>query len=72
MPETPDFQRIAARVITDLEAITGDPPAPMTALAETRRELADIATLEAVLPSLTTVKLGALKTIDTAIRTLDR
>ena len=82
MRQTPDFDEIALRILMTVDHVVSNPDsAPesvTTAIAEDLRQVwnargaADIATLDAVLPNLTTVKLGAMKTIDAAIRTLDR
>ena len=82
MPETPDFDAIALRILMTVDHVVSNPDSALesvtTAIAEdlrlvwNARGVADIATLGTVLPNLTTVKLGALKIIDAAIRTLDR
>ena len=80
MPETPDFDAIRAADSHDrrLCRLESQQCAGVRHDAEDLRQVwnargaADIATLEAVLPNLTTVKLGAMKTIDAALRALDR
>jgi hypothetical protein len=72
MPESPDFEQLARQFFIDYR---GD---PIVALAEQLRQVwnargaADIATLETVVPTLTTVRPGAMKTLDAALRALDR
>jgi hypothetical protein len=77
MPESPDFEQMARPLFEKLSD-TMDPDNAREMVLEQLRRVwnargaADIATLETVVPTLTTVRPGAMKTLDAALRALDR